>query len=559
MKNITKFSTIIFSIILTLSLLISVPSETNIVNAATTNNVQTIKIVKGKSKTIKAPTVKGYKVQKVNYYTVSKKGIVSIKKVKKTKGAIKITAKKAGTTKLNVNYTFKKGNKTKTKKVKYTIKVQKPVAVKSVSISPKTVTLNIGDTTTLKPTITPNSATNKTVTWSSSDKKVVTVKNGNLTAKSKGTATITAKTTNGKKATCKVTVKSNDVSVESITLDKTSLNLEVDETATLTATVKPDNATNKAVTWSSSNSLVASVDSKGVVTAKKAGSATITATAGGKNATAVVTVTDPAGMTYIKWNAVSNATGYLMYRKIKGQADSSYKFLQSETNTWYIDNSTTAKKEYTYKIVPVISTLTESTKLDPIYIEATSVSYGIFHQTAAKEYLAYVNGLREQYNEAHKNDSNFVKREPVVWNESLEKSAMIRATELPVINDHARPDGSHSDIYIVPVLECVGFTENIILSDVCSFAWDGSHNATMARADFTQVGISFYENGNGNLYMAIVFSLDDESMWYESLRYTNPNDQWMSYQKREAVWDGMVGTDGKDTVLKTQLGNYIVD
>lgn len=80
------------------------------------------------------------------------------------------------------------------------------------------------------------------------------------------------------------------VSVQSVSLSKSSLKLEVNDTATLTATVAPTNATNNKVTWTSSNASVASVDSNGKVTAKKAGTAVITATADGKSATATVTV-----------------------------------------------------------------------------------------------------------------------------------------------------------------------------------------------------------------------------------------------------------------------------
>ena len=78
--------------------------------------------------------------------------------------------------------------------------------------------------------------------------------------------------------------------VSSVALDKTSAELQVGKTLTLTATVTPDNATDKAVVWTSSNDAVATVDANGVVTAKAEGTATITATAGGKTATCTVTV-----------------------------------------------------------------------------------------------------------------------------------------------------------------------------------------------------------------------------------------------------------------------------
>lgn len=83
------------------------------------------------------------------------------------------------------------------------------VAVTSVTVSSKTLNLEVGQTRTLTATVTPDNATDKTVTWTSSDKNVATVDkdNGTVTAVGEGTATITATAANGKKGTCKVTVK----------------------------------------------------------------------------------------------------------------------------------------------------------------------------------------------------------------------------------------------------------------------------------------------------------------------------------------------------------------
>ena len=118
------------------------------------------------------------------------------------------------------------------------------------------------------------------------------MENGKVTALKEGSAVITAKA-GGKTATCAITVKKNAVAVTSVELDKTELALTEGESETLTATVKPDNATNKTVTWSSSDSAVATVEN-GKVTALKEGSAVITAKAGEKTATCKVTVTKSA-------------------------------------------------------------------------------------------------------------------------------------------------------------------------------------------------------------------------------------------------------------------------
>lgn len=126
------------------------------------------------------------------------------------------------------------------------------------------------------------------IVWASSNEKVATVVNGTVTFVGEGTADITA-TAGEASAVCKVTVKAATVAVDKVTLDKTSAELTVGDTATIKATVTPDNATDKTVTWTSSDESVATVKD-GVVTAVKAGKATITAKAGDKTADCAVTV-----------------------------------------------------------------------------------------------------------------------------------------------------------------------------------------------------------------------------------------------------------------------------
>ena len=171
-----------------------------------------------------------------------------------------------------------------------TIDQQGTIHVTSVSLDKTSLELTEGGTDTLTATITPNNATNKNVTWSTSNASIATVNNGEVTAVSAGTATITA-TADGKSATCTVTVTAATVPVTGVTMNKTSTSLYVGDTETLTATVAPDNATNKAVTWTSSDSAVATVDQNGVVTAVAHGTATITVTTEDGNYTATCTVT----------------------------------------------------------------------------------------------------------------------------------------------------------------------------------------------------------------------------------------------------------------------------
>lgn len=173
-------------------------------------------------------------------------------------------------------------------------------AIKSVTaISLSETSLNLivgGATATLEANIVPADATYTSIKWESSNANVATVENGVVTAVGAGSANIIATANGGTNvtATCAVTVSAAAVAVDSITLDKTSLELAVGGTYTLTATVKPDNASDRTVTWSSSDATVAKVETGGKVTALKEGKATIEVKSGEKTATCSVKV-NPKG------------------------------------------------------------------------------------------------------------------------------------------------------------------------------------------------------------------------------------------------------------------------
>lgn len=166
-----------------------------------------------------------------------------------------------------------------------------PVAVSGVALNKKVATVNVGKTVTVKATVTPANADNKTLVWTSSNKKIATVSNGVVKGVKAGRVIITAKTTDGSNisATCTVTVKQP---VTRISLSKKAT-MYTGKKLTLKAKVNPANASNKALTWKSSNTKIAKVASNGVVTGVKAGRARITATAkdgSRKSATCTVTV-----------------------------------------------------------------------------------------------------------------------------------------------------------------------------------------------------------------------------------------------------------------------------
>ena len=199
----------------------------------------------------------------------------------------KVTALKPG--KATITVKTDDGGRTATCEVTVNAKVY---PVESVSLDRTSAELTEGDEITLAVTVKPDNATNKGVSWSSSDPSVASVSEGKVTALKPGKATITVKTDDGgRTATCEVTVNAKVYPVESVSLDRTSAELTEGDEITLTATVKPDNATNKSVSWKSSDPSVASV-SEGKVTALKPGKATITVKTddGGRTATCEVTV-----------------------------------------------------------------------------------------------------------------------------------------------------------------------------------------------------------------------------------------------------------------------------
>ena len=174
-------------------------------------------------------------------------------------------------------------------------KDEQEVHVTGVSVSPATLSLVEGTSDQLRATVTPSDAANKSVSWTSSATAIATVDNtGKVTAVSAGTATITVKTADGgKTATCAVTVTTKVIPVTGISIEEgATAEVEEGKTVALTAKVQPDNATDKTVTWTSSNKAIATV-ADGVVTGVAAGQAVITAKAGDKEATCTVTVKRP--------------------------------------------------------------------------------------------------------------------------------------------------------------------------------------------------------------------------------------------------------------------------
>ena len=163
------------------------------------------------------------------------------------------------------------------------------VPVSSISLSQSAMDLIKGESKALTATVLPSDATDRDVSWTSSNTSIASVdQSGMVTAHAGGSVTIKA-SAGGMYATCSVRVI---VPVSSVTLNKTNLSLIKGESAKLTATVNPSDATDKSVSWSSSNPSVATI-AGGVVEARAGGTAVITVNASGKTATCTVVVTVP--------------------------------------------------------------------------------------------------------------------------------------------------------------------------------------------------------------------------------------------------------------------------
>ena len=225
-----------------------------------------------------------YKSSNETVATVDENGLVT--PLKAGTATITVTAKAVVTTTNGMPIL------TKTATAKCTVTVtDNSIPATNIELDASSKTMTVGEKAKLTATVKPDDSTDK-VTWKSNNDKIVSVdENGNITALATGTTEITA-TAGSVSAVCKVTVEG--VKVSKVELDKTSVSLKVGGTEQLTATVKPDNATDKTVTWTSSKPTVAAVDENGKITAVAPGTATITATADGKSATCTVTVAKEA-------------------------------------------------------------------------------------------------------------------------------------------------------------------------------------------------------------------------------------------------------------------------
>lgn len=213
--------------------------------------------------------------------------------------------------------------------------------VSGVSLSKSSLNLYVGETESLAATVAPEDASDKTVSWSSGNSAVASVSNGKVTANKPGTAVIKVVTNDlSKEAACTVTVKRH---AESVELSQKEIKLYLGENRSLTATVLPSDASDKNVTWSSSNPNVATVSTAGNVVSKSVGTTVITVKTadGGHQASCHVTVLEP-----VVYATSLTITPQALNMNIGESASLTLQMLPSNANeklVWESDNESVAR------------------------------------------------------------------------------------------------------------------------------------------------------------------------------------------------------------------------
>lgn len=181
-----------------------------------------------------------------------------------------VTAVQEGTTTI---YIYSEANDQVMTTVSVTV-TSPTIPATGITLSSTALNLIVGQKATVSAQVEPENVTDQTLIWTSDHEEVATVDQGVIEAHQAGQAHITV-TCGSVSATLTVTVSQEQIAVTDIQLSLSELNLEEGEQQTITATVLPQNATDQTLIWTSSNSNVVSVDN-GVITAQKAGKATIT-------------------------------------------------------------------------------------------------------------------------------------------------------------------------------------------------------------------------------------------------------------------------------------------
>ena len=305
-----------------------------------------------------------------------------------------------------------------------------PISVEanSISLHKNEITLGIGDSTTRYYDLS-TELNSSNIVWTSSNEKVATVDSkGKITAISYGTAIITARI-NGVSSTCLVNVNNTYIAVNGIKLNKTNITMLIDSTETITATITPANASNKDIVWTSSNNEIVSVKPNGKITAKKIGTAVITASSSGYSTTCVVNVAKTINLKGISLNK-TNLT-------IKENATQKLDVIYNPSNatnkkiTWKSSNTNIVKVDSNGNITgvkPGSATITAVSN-DGGYVATTKITVEQLSKKVSgisldKEELNMVVGNEETLKATIK--PSYAENKKIIWESSNESVATVK-------------------------------------------------------------------------------------------------------------------------------------
>lgn len=208
----------------------------------------------------------------------------------------------------------------------------------SIILSETSITLTVGDSKEITAKITPEDAKDKNFDWSSSDSSIISVEDGVIKAKKAGEAEAIAKAENGIKKSCKVIVV--DKEITEVILNYSEVSVKVGKKIQLSAKVKPSDAPQGNLIWSSSDESIATVNENGFITGKKNGTTIISCTSeNGKTSSCTVTVKGE-----IKPTDSTNSTSPTKPTQPTNPAqESTYGFIFSDSSTRKLTSTEVSK------------------------------------------------------------------------------------------------------------------------------------------------------------------------------------------------------------------------
>lgn len=349
-----------------------------------------------------------------------------------------------------------------------------PISVNaaSISLNRSKMLLGIGVSEKIKYTIS-DDLNDSNIVWTSSNPKVATVNNGKVTAITNGTTVITA-SVNGYSSTCLVTVSSDYVALNGISLNMSKVDVLVGDSSNLSVSFNPSNASNKDVVWTSSNSSVVSVDG-GKIIGKKVGTAIITVSSADKSATCVVNVVDKISLNKItiskeSLNLKEGDKQKLTINYIPGNAtNKKVKWSSSNDTVVGVDNNgnVIAKKAGSATIT-VVSNDGGYTAQCSVKVEA--ISKNVVSVSLDKSELELRVGSEDTLNV--KIDPDYAINKDVSWSSSNPKVASVKdgvikalsvgTTEIKVVTKDGNKEAVCKVSVISQPIESISFSEEEI-------------------------------------------------------------------------------------------------